>query len=661
MQEKQQHTYIQGIRGISIFLIVLFHLLPSLCPNGYMGVDVFFVISGYFMLGKQLNREKEFRLFPFLKQKGQRLLVPYFSLLFLVAVCSVVIFPAVETMNSCGLFNACFLGKANIFLDHLSGNYFSSDARALPLMHLWYMGVLMQILLFFSLLFFIWQCCSISNQARRVHLMILGIISLAISFLYLFPLPDEYSHNTYYWTSARLWEFVLGGFLYPGTGSVASTGPRWVSVFAVSFLFICSFIPLPNNATGIIIGALCGTLLLLFGANSRAWFSLENKFFVWLGGISFSLYLVHWPCICFAEYIVGHQLTGLEAAALILIILPSAYLFYRAIEKPRFPFALLPILALSTGLAYKGITMTKGFAHYLHQDVNQIIESSITNCSLPDLSPQSRLWEGSEGISPNHNSPHVIPDKLLKELGDTSKEISFIVMGDSHASDLAIGMHLCGLEYGWHGIFLNSYVVPFWGAEFYTSPSIAPGNFFNEQKATRIISWLKQHPSIKTVFIAQYWDCRQEAHSTWSGQKITKNIFQVRSEQLRQFCQQVKGCGKKVVLLTDAPKIPSNSPRRVISSHLMWQQKTPIPSELCCHRCDYDDSNGVFNKEMDQIAQEGLCHVLHREHAFFRCDTFVAYNGTHLTHRDSHHLYPFGCAFSLSNSIEEIRKLLVEP
>lgn len=271
---------------------------------------------------------------------------------------------------------------------------------------------------------------------------------------------------------------------------------------------------------------------------------------------------------------------------------------------------------------------------------------------------QSTLWNETQGIISNQYSPHSAPEYLLYELGNLDQEISFVIIGDSHAYDLACGMHLCGKEHGCHGIFLNSYIVPFWGADFRTPPSIAPGNFFDEKKANRVINWLKQHPEIKTIFIAQYWSARLMPHKMWDGYQVEKDIIPSRVAELREFCKRVKLCDKNIVLVTDNPKVPTATPLRDLGSHLMWHQRKPLPTGLQCKREDYEKLNGAFNEGMDKMEDEGICHVLHRENAFFTSDTFCAYNGEILTHRDNTHLTPAGAVFSISCLIPDIQQHL---
>mgnify|MGYP003291960076 CR=1 FL=1 len=495
---------------------------------------------------------------------------------------------------------------------------------------------------------------------RVIHLLFIGGASFATSYLYLLHFPYDYASNTYYWTSARLWEFVLGGLLYSSANKASVAVSRIVSTVTLATFFICAFIPMPNSAAGVLLGALCGALLLLFGKSCWPFLSLENYFFVWLGNISFSLYLIHWPCICYTEYIIGHALSCYDAAWLIIIILPTAYLFHRGVEKPRYSFAALPIAAVTVACVYKSITTTHGFEHYLHQEVNRAIASSTSDVPLPKLPLKSPFWKAASGITPNQYSPHSSPEFLLHELGDTNQKISFVIIGDSHAFDLARGMHLCGIEHEWHGIFLDSYVVPFWGAEFRTPPSIAPGNFFDEKKAGMVLRWLKHHPEIKTVFIAQYWSNRMKPHKMWDGQNVNENILQSRVAQLRQFCRKLNECDKRVVLVTDNPKLSTPSPQRTLSSYLMWHQRKPLPPELSCSRAEYEQLNGLFNEEMDKMENDGLCCVLHRETSFFVADSFVAYAEEKITHRDNHHLSPFGSVLGISHHIEEIQELLTK-
>lgn len=629
-----------------------------------MGVDVFFVISGYFLIGRQLETDAVFRPLDFLKKKSVRLLAPYFVLLVLVAVFSVFIFPANDLVKQEKLLKACLWCKGNVYLDQLSGNYFSTDTRTLPLMHLWYMGVLLQCYLLFTVLFLIWHFLRCGRKARIIHIALLGLLSFGVAYLRFTPIPWEYANDTYYWASARVWEFALGGLVYvlpkprPQAASVSC------GILALLVLLGCAWIPAQESAWMVLLGAVCGCLLLRGGMLWEKLNPLNSPLLVWLGGISFSLYLVHWPCICFAEYIMGHPFTPVPTLAAIGGLLVLAYLFYRGAEKPAYPLWTLPVLiAMAVGMQ-QGIHKTDGFRDQLHQEVNQLFaEPFYAEAFLSPVASDSPLQAGTEGIMPNNFTPQPYPNAvILKDIGDPGKPLSFAVIGDSLALDFANGMHIAAQQKGWHGIFLNTYTVPFWNADFPRPPeTMALGNVCREDKMRRIMNWLKMHPELRTVFIAQIWDSRMGPHDTWDGKHVSENLLQARMEELREFLRQLKGLGKNAVLVTSNPTLSTQSPQHDLEAYLMWHKGEELPSGLSCARKTYEEKNGTINQEMDKIQDEGLCHVLHREKSFFDSDVFHSYDGEKLSHRDRSHLTAEGSFLGISRQLDEIDAILNQP
>lgn len=664
MQSQEKLSYIQGIRGIAILLVVFFHLLPQVCPAGYMGVDVFFIISGYFLIGRQLKAGAEFRLYEFLKKKGVRLLIPYYALMVFVFAVSVVLLPAVGMIQVNEPAAACLTARGNVFLDSLTGNYFSTDTRTFPLMHLWYMGVLLQCYLFFALLFVVWSLCRCGGKARIICVSLLGLLSFAVAYLRLTPIPWEYAKDTYYWTSARIWEFALGGLLYTLPAPQSRKGAAAAAGAALAVLLGCSLLPVQESAWMILLGAVCGSLLLRYGAQWESCSPLRSTVLVWLGGISFSLYLVHWPCISFCEFILGNRLTIITALPVLTIVMLLALLFYKGVEKPRCPLWVLGLMIAVAAAMQQAIVKTNGFRRYLHRESNQQLEQAMqpevnVQLFLAQVPADSPLYQDAEGMMPNNFTTAPAPySVLLQEIGVPEKELSFIVIGDSHAIDFANGMHLAALQKGWHGLFLNSYILPFWDAELPQQTTSALGNFYNRDKATCMLNWLAKHPELHTVFIAQYWGTRMKSHVTWSGEPVTGDMVQARAAELREFCRQLKAIGKEVVVATDTPRIKTITPKQVLCSYLMFPMGKDFPADLTCDKGSYEQANGAFNHELDNIAADGLCIVLHRENAFFKTNTFRAYDGHSISHRDAGHLTPEGGYLSISGVLEQIGTLL---
>lgn len=626
-----------------------------------MGVDVFLVVSGYFLVGRQLQ-EADFRLMDFLKKKALRLLVPYFAILVLVPLLSVLLFPSEVQLDGARLLRACQFMYGNVYLDSLSGNYFSTDTRAFPLMHLWYMGVLLQCYLLFTLLFMVWHYFRCGKGTRIFLVSLLALISLAVAYLRFTPIPWQYTNDMYYWSSARVWEFAMGGMLYILPKPKFRIAWRVAGGFSLALLLGASFIPVRENAWMILLGAVCGGVLLRSGALWESFSPLRASWLVWLGTISFSLYLLHWPCICFAEFVLGQRISYVTALPVCMLVLLLAWLFYRLVEKAHAPMWILPLLLVGSGFLHKAICITEGFHDQLHQQTNQAMK--VINKELPtlqSLASSSPLYDGAEGIVPNNSTPKPNPDTAwLMQVGATSSAPNFVIIGDSHAADFAVGMHVLAQQHGWHGLFLNSYVTPFWNSELRANPFVAIGNFCNEDKIRRFMGWLEYHPELRTVFIAQYWNSRFTPHFSWAGKEVTGDMVQVRAAELREFCRRLKSLGRKVVLLTDIPTVATYTPRRSVCSYLTFHPWKEYPEDLLCRKADYDRDNAAFNHEMDKLAQEDLCIVLHRENSFFEEDVFHAFDGRCISHRDKHHLTTEGVLLSLSGIMDQLREILDE-
>lgn len=659
MLDARRIEHIDMLKGIAIILIVFFHLLPQYFPCGFVGVDVFFVISGYFLIGRQLDGGKDFVLIPFLQKKALRLLTPYFVLIILVAIASILLLAAKDMIDGARLLRACQFATGNIFLSHLQGNYFSIDTRTLPLMHLWYMGVLLQSYLLFSLLFYAWQRCQCGKRTRIIHISLIGVLSFSIAHLHCLPLPWEFASDTYYWTTGRLWEFSLGGLLYVLPKQAHVRTSIITSSCAVLLLFICSLLPIKECAWTILLGSACCCSILKCEIASQSFSPLWSAPLIWLGKISFSLYLVHWPCICFAEYLIGHQLSFLSAGVTLILIMTASIIFYKKIECCRPPLWVLPILLLGGVSLHLAICRTNGFRAYLHQEANfTVSEYDDMMDYIPPLDRNSPLYNGTEGIMPNNFSPHPNPDAiLLRDIGDKVQKPSFVILGDSHALDFADGMHASGMKNGWRGVYLDSYVVPFWNAE-YPMDFQNIGVHFYKEKAMKIMEWLKIHPELHTVFIVQYWSNRFYSHHTWDGELVTGDMVQVRAAELCEFCKKLIDIGKQVVLLTDNPTIPAKSPARVLRSYRMYPLWKKYPTDFECNIETYEKHNAAFNHELDNMEKAGLCIVLHREDSFFEKGIYRAYDGQYLKHRDKDHLTLDGALFSFSGIIDQLKNIL---
>lgn len=637
-ENKNFLAHVNSLRGLAILLVFLFHLAPAFCPGGYYGVDVFFVISGYFLAASTLARMEQGRFSwrHYYVGKLSRLVPSVLVLVALVTAAGLVVMPAVDLEKIADLALSLLGAQSNRYFAERALDYFGTDVRDNPLLHTWYISVWIQILIAAPLV-----CLLLSRLPRgisRALLLLAGLASLAVFFQRLLPtelaehLPSFVKDggsagSVYYMTLGRLWEVIAGALLYllttarpsprPSaprtelTGSeVLSSAPscpapapsdasasrpdhtaenspkqpvggealspqrpakperRFLSrAFTVAGLLLvlaAAFAPTESLGAGAAALAVFGTLLIVhFGGKVGLQGGGSVPLLAQLGSISFSLYLVHWPLMALWRYVAVRDFLPWEYPLVILLSLLLSWALYRGIEKRRFPLLVIVALWVLLGAALLALKQTHGLFGRLHPEADALPRvsddsygawrfASPESCApLPAcLNPLS--WHYG-GCVLDQQSPHYGRSALLA-IGDTSRPPDFVLLGDSYANALYPGMDIVGRRRGWSGLFLNTYVTPFWGRSNRENPN--PEALFTEQKAFALLDWLRASPSIRCVIIYQHWYWRKRTTNTdWSGAPIApEDSLRFYEESLREFCRRVRATGKELVLVMPTPE-----------------------------------------------------------------------------------------------------------
>lgn len=360
---------IEGLRGLAVALVVAYHAFPKFQTGGFVGVDVFFVISGYLITRLVLSglQAGKFNLIDFYRRRVRRI-VP--ALLVVMAACCIaawfLMLPTeLQWFGKSVLWCAPFL--ANMFFAQ-AGGYFDRAVEINPLLHLWSLGVEEQFYL-------AWPLLLILTVRRGVTMRILGAVivtSLAISIWGIWRSPATY----FYYPFSRGWQLAAGGLL----GAWQLRAPQRPTPTSSSSRFWRA-VPQASSVTGlalIVAGGAFWTLdtavpgiwsviptagaALLIGAGEHApvnrWI-LARKPMIFIGRISYPLYLWHWPLFAFARIVFGRPATPAVAASAVAVALLAAYATYRWIEVPirygKFADKLAPgLLAGLTCLALLG-------------------------------------------------------------------------------------------------------------------------------------------------------------------------------------------------------------------------------------------------------------------------------------------------------------------
>lgn len=289
---------IDGLRAFSIAAVVVFHLFPGLLPGGYLGVDIFFVISGYLITSIMLadSRRGELSLRDFWARRIRRILPAAAFLLVCVLVSAVALDYPQRAMSIVGrqaFASAGFL--ANIAFKIMAGDYWSPAAETLVLLHHWSLAVEEQFYLLYPLGFI----ALIAAAPRRTPAILaaLGALSLTGYIVASRTNPSDAFYLPHY----RAWELLAGCLLAyaPARGNPVLLARAGLSLMFVAICFAPLLGPVPGLASLVVVtGAALSVYSAASNSTSASW--LARPIPVAVGKASYSLYLWHWPCIVFS-------------------------------------------------------------------------------------------------------------------------------------------------------------------------------------------------------------------------------------------------------------------------------------------------------------------------------------------------------------------------
>jgi peptidoglycan/LPS O-acetylase OafA/YrhL len=331
---------IDGIRAIAILLVVLFHANIPFLTGGYIGVDVFFVLSGY-LITSTINKEMEEKTFSFKQFYLRRIrrIIPVLVFVLLtitIPACAFLFADDLEIFARTLIHS--LLSTNNFYIYENQKNYFADDSDLIILLHTWSLSVEEQFYLLWPVLLLLMHRL-LNNVQRLVGITLLFILFILLSIY----LTKNNPTGAYFLLPARVFELAMGAGLamyWTRLPVLTKTQNSFVSVVGLLLIVASAFIlnkesvfPGPNA-----LAPCLGTAFLIFSGkenNQKGIVNilLQNKFLVQIGLISYSMYLWHWPIFTFIKYF-GVSLDGGIRIGAFAVLFILSYLSWRFIEQP---------------------------------------------------------------------------------------------------------------------------------------------------------------------------------------------------------------------------------------------------------------------------------------------------------------------------------------
>lgn len=584
---------IQGLRAVAVLMVVLFHLWPQRLTGGYVGVDVFFVISGFLITSHMYRDVRDGSVLPLTRFWARRIrrLLPASLLVLLVSLLAVFLWvPSTLWEVAARQIGASALYVQNWVLAADSVDYSAQHNDASAVQHYWSLSVEEQFYfmwpLLVALLLHIARRPAIASKLGPLSsprgMMIAGIAFVgAASLIYSVLLTAHSPSVAYFVTPTRVWEFAVGGLaalIFNGrqySGRLA-TVLAWAGVALIAYaaLTFDSATPFPGWTAML---PVLGTVLVIIcsgntARNTPRWW-LSRRPAIFMGDMSYGVYLWHWPLLVVLPFVLRHELGALEKLLILLASTVFAWITKLSVEDPLRRGRLLSkspraYLFASVGMVVT-VAMCFGLTAAAYSDSSPDRSSELGACYGPGaLEPVNGCGPviGKEPPSPapalvakeNTRPPHpgceagaVGTDMVSCDLGvDASKARETVaIVGDSHATAWLPALEALAKERGWHVRTYTKSSCPVTSA-LRSLPSEKTGSNQRDCLAwgQKVARDLARDNTVTTVFAASY----STAYSFQSPN--TASFSDPATDGFIAVWHQWLAAGKQVVAFDDVPR-----------------------------------------------------------------------------------------------------------
>lgn len=561
---------IDGIRALAILSVVLYHADVPLVTGGFTGVDIFFVISGYLIGGHILSELQAgaFSYLRFYQRRAKRILPALYGILTFTLLAALVLMSPLEAQLTGRSAFAATLSASNILFWRIGG-YFAPAHMFNTLLMTWSLGVEEQ---FYAVIPFL---LVVLTRIRRKSLMPAILFICALSFLFSILLASKSPRAVFFLLPSRAWELGAGVALAAielkgNRRPLSAPVSQCLSLVGLALMLVPMFLLsdwTPFLGTPILPSVL-GSFLVI--ATPGSWINrrlLSLPPIVFVGRVSYSWYLWHWPVLAFLHILYGGKLPLAVALLAIASTFGIAVLSYYFIEQPFRRSARAPVPLL---------------ARYAIVSVVMLAACGVLWRSHGLEARYPQLWRTEAASLALTFDPCIVPDgnpNLAKSCYDSSsRQPSVALWGDSHSTQLAPGLRSAASEqgYGLVQLAMDS-CLPLIGAVYYIppSPQFAPEC---ERFNRKVIDMLEADRSVRVVILAgawfapftENWKTGWLAPNASYGNQVPtmdaqRSLF---IQSLRATIQSLQASGKQVLVFQDTPHFDFNPAWRVRTAQI---------------------------------------------------------------------------------------------
>ena len=600
-------TQIQGLRALAALLVTLFH--AKWVSGGFIGVDIFYVISGFLITGlliREIERTGTINFKEFYARRFKRLLPTSFFVLAITAVFSWLLIPATMRSSLGRDIIAAGLYVSNYLFAWWQADYQNLDATPSPVIHYWSLAVEEQFYLLWPLLILLFFVVA-TKLKKKIALTVLVAAVTALSFVFSIYQTETSPIWAFYSLPTRAWELGLGALLVllPPIKTKKLVGLiGFVFVIASAFIF--------NETTAFpglnAVLPVLGTVMLIATINSWPPFLNDvanSRLFQWLGEISYPLYLWHWPLLVLPSTYFARPLAVYERIIAIFATIVLADLTHRFIEEPFRKKKILPTLVFKQSAVITLVSVLIGTT-IIFTSSDRINVSGINGAvSLAQIKARPLVYE--DGCHANYAETK----SDACEYAELDSQKTMVLYGDSHAAQWFPALAEIASRSGYKLISLTKSACP--SVDVVRSDQ---GAF----KMSRCKKWredsiqriMKMKPDVLVMSSFQYFAQPrqfQDRDKWWDDGQ-------------RKLLAQVKNASPNLIYLTDTPHPARDIPACLANNSISQCNKTERSKDLSISGFEVIDPNSWLCSRTCPAVKDGV--VAYRDASHISVDIAIA-------------------------------------